>query len=294
MKVAPVCPAIIRGRVTAHHQNPRGGTPAIEVEVREVLKGDIKDTTLRILGDNGMLCRTSVSQFAAGLEYIFAINGPGSKPVFDGGPAMSSCGQYWLEVSGEKVSGAILPESVMGEGQTLNLTVLREMLAERAETVTTTISGEVNAGEAFENRFGADYILKLEPVPSGWVIKVQTAGKSEDLSRLTPPFHSFPNPRELEGWHFRNTDNTGPNEAGEKNVNAPGLQREFIFSPEVGKNIDGPDSRRQPASNELEQISRAGRGKLTILDYELSEPEAGTQAQFKRLKFRVDLEWREK
>ena len=44
----------------------------------------------------------------------------------------------------------------------------------------------------------------------------------------TPPFHGI-NARYIEGWHFRNSDNSGPNEAGEKNVNAPQYERQICF-----------------------------------------------------------------
>ena len=37
------------------------------------------------------------------------------------------------------------------------------------------------------------------------------------------------NHKYIVGWHFRNFDNSGPNEVGPKNVNAPGKVREFYF-----------------------------------------------------------------
>ena len=60
-----------------------------------------------------------------------------------------------------------------------------------------------------------------------------TARAATKISRgLTPPWHLVPNPRYVEGWHFRNASNTGPNDGS---VNAPQETREFIFSPEVGR-----------------------------------------------------------
>ena len=52
---------------------------------------------------------------------------------------------------------------------------------------------------------------------------------------MTPPWHFVPNAREIEGWHFRNGDNTAPNDAS---VNALQELREFIFSPAVGRGIE--------------------------------------------------------
>jgi hypothetical protein len=146
------------------------------------------------------------------------------------------------------------------------------------------IRGEVKMGEAFEKAFGPGFHFRLEPDPHGWLIVIRDERGNEDLSRLTPPFHFVPNPREIEGWHFRNADNTGPNESGEKNVNAPGLVREFIFSPEVGRTIDYP-----PKPEEIEKIKHFGRGELTILDYKLGDLVSGKRARFEWMRFEVDL-----
>ena len=148
------------------------------------------------------------------------------------------------------------------------------------------IIGEVKMGETFEKAFGPGFYFRLEPNAYGWLITLRDERGSEDLSRLTPPFHFVPNPREIEGWHFRNADNSGPNEPGEKNVNAPGLIREFIFSPEVGRTINYP-----PKPEEIEKIRRFGRGELRILDYKLGDLVPGKRARFEWMRFEVDLSW---
>jgi len=153
------------------------------------------------------------------------------------------------------------------------------------------ITGEVSEGKVFMQAFGPGFYFCLDPTPYGWLIVIRDRRKIEDLSRLTPPFHFVPNPREIEGWHFRNADNSGPNEAGEKNINAPGKIREFIFSPEVGKTINSPDAKRQPTPEEIEQVGRFGRGKLKILDYRLGALKIGEQAKFEWMRFEVDLSW---
>jgi hypothetical protein len=160
--------------------------------------------------------------------------------------------------------------------------------AEEKETgrIHAKIRGEVKRGEAFEYAFGPRFYFRLEPDPHGWLIVIRDERGNEDLSRLTPPFHFVPNPREIEGWHFRNADNTGPNESGEKNVNAPGLVREFIFSPEVGRTIDYP-----PKPEEIEKIKHFGRGELRILDYKLGDLVSGKRARFEWMRFDVDLSW---
>jgi hypothetical protein len=170
--------------------------------------------------------------------------------------------------------------------------VLRgEVISAERERTEAKFTGDVRAGERFEKPFAGRFRFILEPIPTGWTIVVREQGRDEDLSRLTPPFHGAPNPRDIEGWHFRNADNTGPNEAGEKNVNAPGEVREFIFSPEVGKTIDRPDAGRSPTPEEVEAVRRFGQGTLTIRDYRLSDVEPGRQARFEWMKFEVQVGW---
>lgn len=154
-----------------------------------------------------------------------------------------------------------------------------------------TIFGEVTAGNLFERPFGPGWSFRLEPGAFGWTIAIRDAEAADDLARLTPPFHFVPNPRDLEGWHFRNADNSGPNGPGEKNVNAPGEVREFIFSPQVGKTIDGPGATGPVTEEDIERVRRYGRGTLTILEYRLADAEPGKTARFDWLRFKVELSW---
>jgi len=167
-------------------------------------------------------------------------------------------------------------------------TGFNEIKGEEEESCTC-FTAEVFAGQTFEKPFGPGFLFRLEPDPFGWLITLKYG--NEDISRLTPPWHFVPSPREIEGWHFRNSDNTGPNETGEKNVNAPGEVREFIFSPEVGKTIDGPQANQQPTPEEIKRIKSFGRGTLTILDYRLTNVEPGKQASFEWMRFYVELFW---
>ncbi len=178
----------------------------------------------------------------------------------------------------------------------LSLLVGWKVLAARTEEKETKriharIRGEVKMGETFEYAFGPGFCFRLDPNPHGWTIVIKDERGTQDISRLTPPFHFVPNPREIEGWHFRNADNSGPNEAGEKNVNAPGIARDFIFSPEVGKSIDGPMAEGKPTAEEIKRVRQFGRGELRILDYRLTDLESGKQARFEWVRFEVDLSW---
>lgn len=147
------------------------------------------------------------------------------------------------------------------------------------------IAGRVVAGESFHRTIGDRFRFALTPIDCGWYIQVFEKSATGDLSRFTPPFHFVPNPRYLEGWHFRNSDNTGPNVSDEKNVNAPQRIRDFIFSPEVAQ-IPG-----KPTSEDVERIRTFGRGRLEIVDFELGNLRKGTRAVFQRLQFRATLSW---
>ena len=120
---------------------------------------------------------------------------------------------------------------------------------------------------------------------SGWFLSVSVKGReSEDLSRLTPPWHFVPNAREIEGWHFRNAANTGPNDGS---VNAPQELREFIFSPEVGSSIEYNGS--ATSAEDVAKVRSFGRGWLFIERYTLTPPRQRERAGFESLKFTACL-----
>ena len=148
------------------------------------------------------------------------------------------------------------------------------------------------AGESYEKPFGPNLRFILKPNEYGWRVVIKDERDDEDLSRLTPPFHFVPNPRDLEGWHFRNALNTGPNDPNSgPTVNAPGEIRDFIFSPDVGRTIDGPDTTSTPSEGDIELVESFGRGELRILEYELSDTEPGKRARFAWIRFSAELSW---
>jgi hypothetical protein len=153
------------------------------------------------------------------------------------------------------------------------------------DTGVVTFGGAVESGAVFRRRFGPDLSFRLDPIDHGWVLSVRADGRKDDLSRLTTPFHSVPNPRDIEGWHFRNADNTGPNQAGPLNVNAPQTVREFVFAPHV-------TSETPKTTEEVERARAAGRGRLQIRRYTLSPPSPGERARMLSMEFEVELRWK--
>jgi hypothetical protein len=117
LKVAGQCEWVIRARVKNYHGEARGIKLAMDVEVLEVLRGRMDKGGIRIWGGDGMLCRPEVTQFPIGTEWIFGLNGPGSKPAMTPDYAVSMCGQYWLQVVSGQVVGNIDDEEVQNASQ---------------------------------------------------------------------------------------------------------------------------------------------------------------------------------
>ena len=131
----------------------------------------------------------------------------------------------------------------------------------------------------------------LRPTESGWWIDVRDERGTESLTLWTTPWRG-PTPCDLAGWHFRNSDNTGPNESGPKNVNAPQTTRAFVFSREIGRSIPGAGGLRKPTAEEQLRLREGGTGTLEIVDYDLTGLKPGGRARFSRLEFRVQLTWK--
>lgn len=141
--------------------------------------------------------------------------------------------------------------------------------------------GSVSRGQSFRYPLRDRLVFELIPIEFGWEIVLRSSERpQENLARLTPPSHGI-NPRYIEGWHFRNADNTGPNDGS---VNAPQEKRQFHFSPKVGKTIDYP-----LAAQQMRQIADDGRGTLTVTDLRLGNLGKGQRAHIEAMKFRVEL-----
>lgn len=157
------------------------------------------------------------------------------------------------------------------------------------------IEGRVQAGATFTQALSDGLYFFLLPTPYGWQITLADTSYIEeaqrmDLASLTPPLHGI-NATQLEGWHLRNADNSGPNTAGSQNLNAPGTLRDFTFFSNRGalqRERDYIDCLRQHADCADPGMPRR-TGRLEILAYELGNLIPGQQAAFQTLSFRVTL-----
>ncbi|MDA0990367.1 MAG: hypothetical protein O3A51_06410 [Verrucomicrobia bacterium] len=156
---------------------------------------------------------------------------------------------------------------------------------------TTNFVAELSHPQDYARAFGGRFVFGLKPTPYGWQIDIRDERGTEDIAALTPPWRWGPNPRDIAGWHFRNADNSGPNDVGPNNVNAPQDLRSFIFHPLVGRCIDGSDPEGSPSPAAVQQIEAFGRGALRLIDYRLTEMQPGKKARLEWIKFNVELSW---
>ncbi len=172
------------------------------------------------------------------------------------------------------------------------------VFAQSCESTTTTIAerirgqnlqGELTdqrfpevAGDAsFFQRLAGGWVFALIKVENGWSLRVyehEPVDDAVDLSALTPP-RMAPNPRDILGWHFRNSDNTGTNTG---DVNAPQHQRAFVISPSLAGT---GGYRSTDDATMMEPGPDDSIGWLTVLDYGLAGLDKDQRARMNYLQF---------
>ena len=273
-------PLIIHGKITRHDS---GYSPAMVVHVSEVLKGAMLDSGMVVQMGDGMLCRPTLGSFPLNSEWVLALNGSGSKP--GDGWALSRCGEYWLHVENGEIIGSI--DGTQSQVKRMPLEEFKRKL--RYPRFHETFTGQIVLGKRFRRPFGDRFELILEPMrPDGWEIIVKEIGRDENLARLTPPLHSIPNPRYIEGRHLLE-DPSGCATREYLAEAGPANPREFIFSPVVGIGVAGPDAHRGVTAEEIEDIHRFGRGSLTIEKFRLQTGANGCPV-IEWIRFLVHLE----
>jgi hypothetical protein len=163
--------------------------------------------------------------------------------------------------------------------------------------------GSVRRGEAFERPLPDGLVFALRPQAHGWLVWLgEPAQPSANYAVVaTPPYRGV-NPTQIEGWHFRNADNTGPNAVGTKNVNAPQDVRAFHFvaSPEAyratARDLEvalwGAGETEDEVSAARDRLlggAGKGAGTLEITRLELGNLVPGARAWIERMAFTVTL-----
>ena len=88
-------------------------------------------------------------------------------------------------------------------------------------------SGQLSRGESFTHKLPNGLYFKLIPDAYGWIISITPSAEdgANFAGAVTRPYRG-PNALFIEGWHFRNSDNTAVNDG---TVNAPQEQRGFFY-----------------------------------------------------------------
>ncbi len=144
---------------------------------------------------------------------------------------------------------------------------------------------EVSGDRDFVSSVDDRWVLTLRKNQYGWSIRLFDS-TGVDLSQMTPPFRASVNHRDIEGWHFRNADNSAANDGS---VNAPQELRVFSFSEALtGTGGFKPSS---DGTDGIEGSEGEGRGSLRVVDYGLTDLGPGEKARLVYLKFNVCLTW---
>jgi hypothetical protein len=186
------------------------------------------------------------------------------------------------QLDGPKAFGALLAVTVIA------MHVSPRARAQSCEPAPTRHSAQIHGEVAGEREFGAivagRWTFLLQRIQYGWAIRLNDA-TGVDLTSITPPFRFGANHRDIEGWHFRNADNTASNDGS---VNAPQKDRVFVFSPA----LEGTGGYRPPdGAAAIEFDGSEGRGLLRIHDAGLAGLEPGQKARLVYLKFSACLTW---
>jgi hypothetical protein len=161
-------------------------------------------------------------------------------------------------------------------------------------------SGDVRRGERFSRAISGSLRFLLDPDPTdGWRIEVVGADSTRDyVWVVTPPYRGV-NDAVIQAWHFRNAENSGPNDGS---VNAPRDKRGFSFvtrAPDLAKCAEAVDRLLWAAGNSDASLDSAqavlddvthGEGMLTIGDMKLGGLGPGLDPWIESMHFAVELD----
>lgn len=173
-------------------------------------------------------------------------------------------------------------------------------------TVPYSFIGEVARGQRFEKALPNGLVFNLIPEEyayvgwMGWNIEIRPLSESSQnyAGIATVPFRGT-NALQILGWHFRNIDNTGPNDGS---VNAPQEERRFRFvlhevdyqvASEAVECIMWPplcEEMDVQAAIDLHQSVPVATGTLWVTRLELGNLEPGEQAWIEYMEFEVKLD----
>ncbi len=166
------------------------------------------------------------------------------------------------------------------------------------------IRGEVHRSEKFEREIGRGLVFRLVPGEYGWNIEVGPKdGTGNYMDCVNGPLHGI-TPYQIEGWLFRNDDNTANRKPSDLITPGIGEKREFQFVLTAGDqerscaDLDkmehiydekGPD--RIAATSHFGEHA-GGDGSVTITSMTLGNLKPGVQAWVESMRFEAIFSFR--
>ena len=166
------------------------------------------------------------------------------------------------------------------------------------------LHGEVHRSEKFEQEIGRGLVFRLVPGEYGWNIEVGPQDATDDyMDCVNGPLHGI-TPYQIEGWLFRNDDNTAPRKPSELMTPGIGEKREFQFvltAADEAKSCadlekmeyiyDEKAPERIAATNRFGAYA-GGDGSLTITSMTLGNLRPGGQAWIESMRFEAIFSFR--
>ncbi len=166
------------------------------------------------------------------------------------------------------------------------------------------VHGEVHRGEKFEKEIGRSLVFRLAPSEFGWDIEVGPKDSTDNyMDCVNEPLHGI-TPYQIEGWLFRNNDNTAPRKPSELLTPGIGEKRKFQFvltAPDEAKSCadlekmeyscDEKDPEHMAATKRFGMYA-GGDGSVTITSMILGNLKPGAQAWIESMQFEATFSFR--
>ena len=171
-------------------------------------------------------------------------------------------------------------------------------------TLSIRLHGEVHRLEKFEREIGGGLVFRLVPDEYGWNIEIGPKdGTDNFMDCVNGPLHGI-TPYQIEGWPFRNDDNTANRKSSELMTPGVGEKREFQFVLTAGDEAkscadleqmehiyDEKDRKRITATNRFGAYA-GGNGSVTITGMTLGHLKPGVQAWIESMRFEATFSFR--
>jgi hypothetical protein len=166
------------------------------------------------------------------------------------------------------------------------------------------LHGEVHRPEKFEKEIGRGLVFRLAPSEFGWDIEVGPEDSTDNyMDCVNESLHGI-TPFQIEGWLFRNDDNTAPRKPSDLLVPGIGEKREFQFvltAADEAKSCadlkkmehswDAKAAEPMTASRLFGALA-GGDGSVTITHMTLGNLKPGAQAWIESMQFEVTFSFR--